>query len=246
VNENLQTNTTEQAPAEQPKHVIPDALPTPPATLRATSEFPMETFGLVCLLASGLGVGLFVGAKIIYVYLLYNSLIGVALGWGLAKFPREKKYTDEDGLLGVTLFVSVMPYIVMNFAWFLVARAAIAEEYPGTSITIGEFFEARCEDTFLAGIEPGVMGWLIIWTIEIGITFVVAWNQVSAAILVTKIEAIPKEVTEFVLHLMSEEKTEETIRAELSTRGWSNPDDQRRAIEAANAVVASLNQQQNS
>ncbi len=99
-------------------------------------------------------------------------------------------------------------------------------------------------DTLFRGIKPGEIGNYIVWLVEIAITFFIAHGRVVSATRQVHVGSVPGEVTDFVLHLMSDGRQIEDIRSELHSRGWAREEDADNALWAAAAVIAIVQESQ--
>jgi len=100
-----------------------------------------------------------------------------------------------------------------------------------------QFLFARGEhEPFLGGIKIGLIGNSIVWVAELVITFLLAWGAVGKAVDVSNAVAVPSEVSNFVSYLISKKYDRRQIEQELANKGWVRPEDQEKAIFAANSM----------
>ena len=211
---------------EEPSYVPPDQLPPPEF---AGSSFPLVALLLGGLVAVVLGGVLFMASQFIYVYLLYNAWIGISIGKMIARAPERNRFTNVPFLFAATGVCSVLAYVAYNVA----LHQWVLQQNPGFQLGFLDFVWLRAQvNPFLAGVQPGAAGTIIIWLAELGITQFYAWKQVRVAVQVCELVSVPSEVVEFVSYLYWQNADDEHIRAELSKRGWTLEEDQTRAIRA--------------
>jgi len=215
---------------------------TPPATLPRpvppdVPNIPVIAICLGLLASVGLGLALFVASQLIYIYLLYNSIIGIGIGivvaWGIGK----TKYHSVPILLLLTATCSLLAYLTFNVA----LMTYILSEVPGETLEFIEFIRLRAEnEPFIGGMEIGAIGNYVVWTIEMLITWYFAWARVSSQLRVMDVEAVPAEVTELIVYLLNSEQSVDGVRRELAARGWTDSSDQDRALLAVTSLASLL------
>ena len=211
------------APAE-PSYVPPDHLPPPDF---AGSTFPLVTLLLGGLVAVVLGGVLFAASQFMYVYILYNAMIGIGIGKVIALAPERSRFTHVPFLFAATGVCSVLAYVAYNVA----LHQWVLNQNPGVQLGFFDFLWLRLQAMpFLGGVQLGVAGTVIVWLAELGVTQFYAWRQVRVAVQVSEVACVPSEVVEFVSHLYWQNAVDDHIRAELSKRGWTLEEDQTRAI----------------
>jgi len=228
----LMSDGTCPACGKNTRYVPPDQLPAPEIS---QASFPFLAILLGVLVSAALGVTLFAASRLVYIYFLYNWLLGVAIGWAIAFGPKQSKYSGTGVLFTITALCSSLAYFVFNVALYF----SVLKEAPDESLSFLEFLAVRAEyEPFIGGVEIGSVGNIIVWIVEFGITFYFAWRLVSAAIGVCRIEAVPSPVTEFVAYRLSEGHDVEDVQQELSKRGWTRPEDQQKALRAVDSLVS--------
>jgi hypothetical protein len=151
-------------------------------------------------------------------------------------------------LFALALFCSFIAYLSFNCAFYVYVLGEVNEPQP----TIGSidwvrgllaFVVVRAQnEPFIGGAQIGAVGNAIVWLIELAITQYTAHSRISQAVAIGRVESVPSEVTALVLHLLSAGQDTESVTRELTKRGWTNPEDQQRALQAV-ASLASLAEQ---
>ena len=215
----------------------PSVLPPPRESPQGNLILPLALGGAA---AAVMGLLLYFVGQFLYIYILYNSVIGmvigVAMGWGVRRFH----YNDEK-VLGVwAVACSLLAYAVFNYTMFRVMTAESGIMGP----TFLQFLVLRAEnEPLFFGIEPGKIGNFVVWFVELGITAYFALTNLMSGVARHNIDAVPREVVEFLLHEIAEGKEERDVRYGLRKRGWGDPLDQDKALEAAGAVITMIQQE---
>jgi hypothetical protein len=217
----------------------PDSLPPPLGQVHRTPILPI-LFGLGGALA--LGVALFAASRFIYVYIVFNVLLGLGIGIAMSIGIRLARYTSEGVLFGLTILYSLLCYVVFNYVlyhWVLLVGV------PYFSPTFLEFLQIRAEQaTLIWGIKPGTAGNIIPWIVEAVITLLFAVKIVGGAVRECRIESVPLAVLEFVFRLGFQGHDRPAVERELEKRGWSRPKDRQQAILAARSAAFVLQESQ--
>ncbi len=209
-----------------PPYTPPDRLPPPALT---PQSFPPTVLLLGVGTAIVLGGALFAASHLIYVYILYNAMIGIGIGTMIARAPERGRFTNLPILFTVSAVCSVLAYVVYHVSW----HQWVLAKNPGMQIGFLDFVWLQAQVMpFIGGMQLGAVGNIAVWLVEIGITLYYAWQRVHAAAQIAAVSAVPSEVLEFVSFLFWQHADDDHIRAELSKRGWMMPDDQTRAIRA--------------
>jgi hypothetical protein len=224
---------------QQQPYKPPDSLPPPLAQSHGTPILPI-LFGLGGALA--LGVTLFAASRFIYVYIVFNVLLGLGIGIAMSIGIRLSRYTGEGVLFGLTILYSLLCYVVFNYVlyhWVLLVGV------PYFSPSFLQFLQIRAEQTTLIwGINPGTTGNMIPWIVEAVITLLFAVKIVAKAVRECHIESVPPAVLEFVFRLAFQGHDRPAMERELEKRGWSRPEERQQAILAARSAAAVLQESQ--
>jgi len=211
---------------QEPKRLPPPfELPQP----RVLPVYLMAGFSSI-----GLGFLLYLVGQLGYVFVIYNVLLGLGLGSAISLGIRWGSYPLS--VRRITAGASLLIYACFHGSVYLRSIAGVSGSYPNFL----EFLAYRAsEQTIVFGYHPGVWGIASLWLAEIGLTMYVAQRVANRTLDSIRLNAVPTEVTEFVLFLLFRGKGAADIEAELATRGWTQRQDVVRALDAAD-VAASL------
>jgi hypothetical protein len=92
-------------------YVVPNQLPDPPGTINSSPSLAI-VFGL--LVSVVLGVVFFVATRFMYIYILYNWLLGVAIGQAIGFGLKRGRYTNINTLTKVSALCS---YTSIYLVW---------------------------------------------------------------------------------------------------------------------------------
>lgn len=213
------------------EYQVPDRLPAP-GLVGAENPVPAVLLGV--LAAVVLGVVFFGATRLVYIYILYNSFLGVGVGWAISAGLKQGKYLNRDVLMAITAGCSLLVYVT-----FFVAYHQWLMSETGESFGFFDAVSLRAQyELFLWDWEIGTVGNVILWIIEYAITLYFAWRAVKTAILVCQVESVPTEVVEYTAHLFSQGHGVEHIRQELSKKGWTSEQDQMKAIRAVDGLIS--------
>lgn len=216
----------------------PTRLPEP-FDLPQPNVVPVYAFGLLAALV--LGLALWALAQLAYVLVLYNLLLGLALGGLLALGARWGQY--PLGVARTAFACSALAYLVFNVALYLGSIQGVAGSYP----SFFEFIAYRAQQqTLLFGARPGPFLTPLVWLAEIALSGYVALRVAGRTTARIKLESVPTPVTEFVLYLLFQGHGTDAIASELAARGWTRPLDVVRALDAAEAAVELIRSPQSS
>jgi len=214
---------------------------TPPETLpiperEAPGSFPILAVAAGAAAAVGLGLVMFGLSRFVYIYILYNSVIGMAVGWLIGWGVERSRYRSVGALAAAAAVCSFLAYLAFNVAYWQYLVFESAEK-----IGFLQFLLLRAsEEPFIGGLAIGAIGNGLVWLAEYGITVYFAWARVRGALRAVDVEAVPAEVTALVLHYQGEDCDEFEVRRQLAGRGWSDPEDQDRALKAAATLVTMM------
>jgi len=176
-------------------------------------------------------------------------LLGVLLGYFLAILMREGMYVIGLFEVGVAFFIMfVYKYLIRwgNYPWFPQLNKMILLTIILTYFC-KEFFYYRFITeqlllpvdffTFLqmrlgGGLplqnvdELGWLGFLLGKAAQIGFTWLFTFINLNSTVTNYILKRTPREVTDFAWYLFVKNKTEEEVRAELASKGWTQKENQ--------------------
>lgn len=139
-----------------------------------TSTFSYAGLFLGLLAAVALGIALFVASRIVYIYLFYNSIIGIGIGAAVAYGIGKAKYRETSSVVFITAICSFVAYLTFNMA-------LMRYVFGGDTIGFFEFLRIRAEnEPFLSFGQIGAGRNIIIWVVEFLITWYFAWQRANA------------------------------------------------------------------
>jgi hypothetical protein len=99
----------------------------PYSSPREISEVPLLSVALGLLAAGGLGLLMFVATRFVYVYILYNSLIGMAVAAAIGVGYRQEHRQGKEVKASLLLVISccLAAYWSFNFAWMALTADSI-------------------------------------------------------------------------------------------------------------------------
>ncbi len=227
----------QELPDQKSAYELPSTLPPPPED-HSPNVIPAVVFGVAVSVM--FGVVLFAISQVIYIYILYNSVIGIGIGMAISQGIKLGHYTNENGLLGLTVLCSILTYLVFNYVMYY----WLLRDVQGVRPDFFQFLMLRAEhETLMRGWVPGKIVNIIVWVIEAGITWFFAFKGAMGGALSYQVSAVPTVVTEFVLHHFTEGRSPEEVQQELNRMGWSHEKDREKALAAAMAVVAFIQEE---
>jgi hypothetical protein len=219
---------------------LPPAALSPPALL--PSRPPALALALGLGIAVACGVGLWISSQALYIYILYNTLIGGALGWALGFAPKKSGFTNVPVLVGAGAALSVAPYVIMRFCLHLQFLPEFQAQGFDPSFVESFVYFLRVKTLF--GIKIGLFGNVAVLLVEIGITIAAFYGKLQHGIAQARILSVPSDVVAFVVNGLAEGWDISRLRSELANRGWRQLEDQDRAIGTGFDVIASMQAQQ--
>jgi hypothetical protein len=227
--------------------------------------FPFMAVLLGIMASVGLGIALFAAGRFMYIYILYNSLIGIGVGAAIAYGLAHAKYNKRLVpilLVVVCAFISYLTYNIIALMLYVLSQAPggitpevmleggvrmyyAVSKAPGESIGFLQFLQLRAEnEPFIRGARIGAIGNYVVWFVEYLITAYFAWSRVSVTLRLLDVQSVPPAVLGLIAHFLAKNYSVEDVKKELASRGWSRPEDQETAFVAACSLVSLLQQEQ--
>lgn len=138
--------------SDEERYTPPETLPSPVRPEMA--GFPLLAVLLGGLAAVGLGVALFAASYLIYIYILFNALVGIGIGKVIAYGVGTAKYRGIPLLVLLTGTCSFIAYLTYN----LVMMEALLEFDPGESPDFIAFLKFRAaNEPFIGEMQLGAI-----------------------------------------------------------------------------------------
>ena len=235
------TEETEGAPeedaAEEDEEDVPLPSPLEPSRPAWLGLLFFSEFAVIVLAVMLVFVQLWM-----YLPIVRNVAVGVALGWCLSKWPKQG-FTHHVFLLLATVagvFSTFVLYLALLYLYHLQAIGElsywmqISLEFKWESF---EYFLSDLLEQPIFGYHLGTRGNLVMWSAEFFITFWVAWPMVRTAKQFAQLDSVPLEVLEHVISMRQDSCSSAEIRRELHSLGWLRPEDQNQALAAGDAFI---------
>jgi len=210
---------------------IPTKLPNPKAIRKPNIIFPILTAIVSSMILA------FLVAKIslsgIYVIFLFEFLIGLALAFTLKLGIQLGNFTDFDKLRNI-LIVSILIVFIGNqiFQYNIILNENNLER-----IGFFEFIELRLQQGLtIKKMNLGSIGLIISWVIQLGLTFVFGYLNLTRFLISYVVKRIPTEVIDFAFFHFIKGKNEHQVRTELASLGWTNEQNQNEVFEAIDGI----------
>ncbi len=208
-------------------YLIPETLPQPRSV--RTPNIMIPVIGGIC---SALIIGFLfalLSMKGLYFIGLFEFLVAAALVFTMKYIIRFSNYTDLTKLLYLLGGMILLTYVSNEyFQYEIILNTNNLER-----IGFWNFLKIRFLHGFTVNkINLGWIGWIIIWIVQLGLTGLFVYFRLVSALTKYVIERVPAEVVDFAFYHVVKNKSEEEIRAELSSKGWSQVQSQNEVFEA--------------
>lgn len=220
-------------------YVPPETLPPP---YPSRGGLPLFATLLSLIIAAAMGAALVGMGRVLYVPLIYNVIVGVALGWAVSKAPKWSNFTSGFLLFLLLLVCTLLVYVISHvgtYIWIYYGtddyRHFFEQSWQRQWEEVRAYLLERAAVKKAFGYPLGLYGTTAVWAGEALITLAVGWLFVRPGIRLQIAESVPVEVLEMVLNLQADGYAEDGVRDELKLRGWGRSSDQSRALRAATA-----------
>jgi len=210
---------------------VPTELPKPNIVRKPNIIYPI-IFAIIASIILA-----FVIAKISltgkYIIFLFEFLIGLALAFSLKIGIKFGNFTDFNKLRNI-LIGSIVIFFICNqiFQYNIILAESNFER-----IGFFEFLKLRLQQGLtIKSLNTGAIGLIISWILQIGLTFVFGYLNLTRFLISYVVKRIPNEVIDFAFYHFVKGKDEIQVRAELSSLGWSNEQNQNEVFEAIDGV----------
>jgi hypothetical protein len=210
-----------------------------PKTLAKRNDFknPNKLFLLIGSLAVAILMGILIGFLFlkgmlsIYIVLFLGVLIGI-----LYNFVAQKSnILNFKYLMLVSIIIAVL---TLFFSEYFIYQSIGTLDAEGIPISFIEFFKYRFDvglefDEQTMSSSNGTLFLIIGWVVFLILSFFMTYSMLSRSIALSTSNGVPEEVKEFTLYNIQKDKSDAQIRAALSEKGWTNPEDQNVALASA-------------
>lgn len=220
---------------------IPDQLP-PPGPAQSPSIFwPIALSALATLIFAIVIAQIKINST--YIIFLFEILMGLGFAYALKIGIRMGNYTHGANLKNI-LLISVLSFFVLEIIFrysFLVLNHNLY------NIDFVEFLKMQFKGGFyIKGTNTGIVGLLISWAIQIGMTYFVGYFFFVQHLYKYAANRTPEEVIDFAYYHLNKGKSESEVRQELSDYGWTSKQKQDEVFEALDAIFGIIEIQKNS
>ena len=212
-------------------YVIPEILPKPLETKKPNFIIPLiGGFFISIILAVILAK---VSVSGIYIIGLFEFLVAIAIGFSFKFLIKFSNFTEFLKLKYVLIGMIILIYFLNQYFQYEI----ILRENNYERIGFFEFIKLRLEQGLtIKKINTGWVGLIISWILQIVITYYVGIFSLISRITTYQLEKIPMEVVDFAFYHFIKEKTEEQVRSELISKGWTEKQNQDEVFEAIEAI----------
>ena len=210
---------------------IPTKLPKPNAIRKSNIVFPIIFAAITAIILAFLIAKISITGK--YIIFFFEFFIGLALAFSLKIGIKLGNFTDFNKLRNI-LIGSIFIFFIVNQ---LFQYNLILSENNLENIGFFEFLKLRLQQGLtIKSLNIGAIGLIISWLLQIGLTFVFGYLNLTRFLISYVIKRIPNEVIDFAFYHFVKGKDEIQVRAELSSLGWSNEQNQNEVFEAIDGI----------
>jgi hypothetical protein len=212
-------------------YVIPEVLPKPNEIKKANFVIPLIGGFIVSIILAIILAKLSVSG--IYIIGLFEFLVAIAIGFSLKYLIKFSNFTDFLKLKYLLIGMIILIYVLNQYFQYEI----ILRENNYDRIGFFEFIKLRFEQGLtIKKLNTGWIGLIISWCLQIVITYFVGVLKLITGITSYQLERVPVEVVDFAFYNFVKDKTEDEVRKELSSKGWSEKQNQDEVFEAIEAI----------
>lgn len=212
-------------------YVIPEILPKPNETKKPNFVIPLIG-GIVVSIILALILAK-VSVSGIYIIGLFEFLVAITIGFSLKYLIKFSNFTEFLKLKYLLIGMIILIYVLNQYFQYEI----ILRENNYDRIGFFEFIKLRFEQgLIIKNLNTGWIGLVISWVLQIIITYYVGLFRLVTSITSYQLERIHMEVVDFAFYHFVKEKTEEQVRIELKSKGWSEKQNQDEVFEAIEAI----------
>ncbi len=190
------------------KYTPPETLPLP--NLSNSNSLFSKSLDVFVAIIVGILFGL--AGNIRYIFILYEILIGVFIGYSFWLISKISGFYSKAGSIYFMVLLSFITIIFSKFINYL---------YSPEKIDFISYLVLRAKQGIVfEGKNFGAIGMIFYWLIQIAIVFY-TFFRIRAKLVLKYIEAkVPFEVVEYCFFLFNQTDNIEKVKTELAKKGW--------------------------
>lgn len=210
---------------------IPESLPPPKERSRPILIIPFIGAILIAIITGYLIA--YCANKVGYIIGLYEVISGILIGFCFKKLIELSNYARAD-YLDYMLIISVLLTFTLNqyFLYHFIVDTEIQD-----LVRFSDFIKMRLErGLIIDSLNTGWIGLVLSWGFQLFFTFVIAKFRLDSSLIQYRTGIVPIEVLDFTLYHLLKGKDLQTVRNELTAKGWSKEEDQNDVFYAISAI----------
>ena len=212
-------------------YVIPTELPQPKKRKTPNVWITIAGATFVALMLGYLFA--FLSVEVSYFLFLFELLVAFTLAFAFKYLVKLSNYTNLSKLKLILIGSIIVIYTSNQYFQYQI----LIEQYGDFSIGFFDFMKIRLGQGFqLESINTGWIGYIAVWIFQLVFTYWISWITFIRSIIKFLIERVPPEVVNFAYYHIVKGKTEEQLRAELSSMGWADTLNQDEVFESIDAL----------
>lgn len=215
-------------------YVVPDTLPKPQKTKEPNFQIHIYGSVLISVLLAFLIAK--VSASGVYVVGVFEFMVGFAIGFVFKYLFKLSNYTHYDNIHKMIIASIVLLYFLNQYFQYKL----VVYEYNYQFLGFFEYMSEKLADGLLVkSTNTGWIGFIIHWGLQLVLTYYIATVFVIGHLTKFQLNRIPPEVIDFAFYHFIKDKTEDQVRHELASKGWTNKQNQDEVFEAIGALQTS-------
>jgi len=217
------------------KYEAPEAFPAPPDQTDSTSIWAIVLGVLAAIVLSAIWAR--ITERGMYIILLYEFLIGLALAKTLAYGFRKGNFTHFVGvqwILGGCVMLIAVLYQYFQYLFVVGSGELLATN-------VWDLLDQRLSQGLLVeGVNLGAPGWMILLAVQPVLIYLIGLAFVSKSQIRLLIDRVPMEVIDYAYFQIMQGKNETQVRSQLSKKGWKDKGVQDMVFEAMGALSEAM------
>jgi hypothetical protein len=212
-------------------YVIPDTLPEPNKTKEPNFQIQILGSVLVSVILAFLIAK--VSASGVYVIGIFEFIVGFAMGFAFKYLFKLSNYTHYDKIHQVVIGSIGLIYVLNQYLQY----EMVVYEYNYQFLGFFEYMNEKLTDgLMIKNSNTGWIGFIIHWGLQLVLTYYIATLFVIGHLTKFQLNRIPPEVLDFAFYHFIKDKTEDQVRNELASKGWTHKQNQDEVFEAIGAL----------